>query len=116
MLNVNVPQAAWSRFFDRLARTPVRTPSQSHARIRSVRSQDWEGEQEEAWLPFLGITYEEQGDEIVVALEGLGHRIEHPKAVWAEENPAGVVERIEILGAQECRDEIEFRPYGSADA
>ena len=109
MLNATVPRPKWAQFFDRLTRSHAQEPLPTYARIRSVRSQDWEGEQEEAWLLFRGITFEQKGDVITVALKGLDHRVEHPTSVWADQHADGDVACIEILGADERRDEIEFR-------
>lgn len=38
------------------------------------------------WLPLIGMTYESADDTLTLFLEGLQHRIPHPRAIHVDEN------------------------------
>jgi hypothetical protein len=43
------------------------------------------------WLPLLGMAYDDKDDLIEIALEGLDHLIRHPRQLYTQVGPGGIL-------------------------
>ena len=84
----------WSEFFNDFAKTH----HGYEARIE-ILGRDFGDQEETAWLPLSGISYDPQGDHIIITLGGISgrypahltHMIDHPTQVAMHEpSPEGV--------------------------
>lgn len=61
------------------------------------------------WVPLAGMSYEPSGDTLTLFIEGLEHRIRHPRTIHIDEN-------FDTVGSFEAIDEegihhiVQFRP------
>jgi hypothetical protein len=67
-----------------------------------VASADFGDQQLAQNVPLLGLTYDRHGDVIDVALEGIDHRVPHPKSLAFDTLPGGVI-AIELVGEDDVR-------------
>jgi hypothetical protein len=72
---------------------------------------------EAAWLPLLGIDYDQKNDLIEVALDGHDHLIRHPREVQIEEAVGGLtaIRVVDGEGTQQIiklRDPLMLAPPG----
>ena len=73
-----IDKAEWEHYCERVSQ--VATASEAEIEVDSPQL----GAQVEAeWLPFIGISYDPKDDIIDIALEGVDHIIEHPRALSA---------------------------------
>jgi hypothetical protein len=67
------------------------------------------GAQVEAeWLPLLGITYDPKDGSFEIALEGHDHLIHHPREVYFDYGPGGLVS-LEIVDDEGTRQIVKLR-------
>ena len=93
----------WRRYCDRISKSLL------GKRVElEVISLDLGDRQETRWLPLLGIVYDAKSDVFEIALEGVDHLISHPREVYVEETPRGLV-ALEIISADETRQIVRLR-------
>ena len=74
-----IDKAEWEHYCERVSQAAA--ASEAEIEVDSPRL----GAQVEAeWLPFIGISYDPEDDIIDIALEGVDHIIEHPRALNVE--------------------------------
>ena len=86
-------KSEWTNYCDRLSQVL----GASNAEIE-VASLELGSQLETQWVPFHGISYDDEDDIIDIELEGMDHIINHPKSLRAYENDAGVLS-LEIKDA-----------------
>ena len=74
-----IDRAEWAVYCERVSKAL----SASDAEVEVISS-ELGAQMETAWLPFIGITYDPKDDIFDIALEGVDHIIEHPRALNAE--------------------------------
>lgn len=67
------------------------------------------GSQVEAeWLPLLGITYDARSDALDIALDGLGHAVRKPRALFVDQDLLRV-DSLEVIDGEGERSIVKFR-------
>ena len=67
------------------------------------------GSQIEAeWVPLLGISYDPHDDIVDIILEGLDHRIYHPKELFIEQNAAELTS-VEVVDGDDVHHIVKLR-------
>ena len=61
-----------------------------------------------AWLPVLGVTYEEQSDLLSIMTEGLDHMIRHPREIFAQ-TAHNALQSVRITDADGTVQIVRFR-------
>jgi uncharacterized protein DUF5335 len=93
----------WHTFFDGVTR--MLEGKQAEIEVASLHL----GDQVQAeWLPLIGITYDPEDDLVEVALEGLDHLIDNPRAISIVDGPEGIVS-LEIVDADDVRQIVKLR-------
>jgi hypothetical protein len=82
---LNVPQAEWRAFFDRMSKGLLGKWAEVE-----VASLDLGDQIVAEWVPMLGITYDARDDLLDVALDRSNHLIRHPREILVEEAPTGL--------------------------
>jgi hypothetical protein len=62
---------------------------------------------EAKWIPVCGLVYEPKTDQLEIALEGIDHRVAHPRQLLVDTSTRGVV-AIEILADDDVRHVLKF--------
>ena len=93
----------WRPYCDRISKSLLGKQAELE-----VVSLDLGDRRETQWLPLLGLVYDARSDVFEVALEGVDHLISHPREVYAEETPRGLV-ALEIVSADETRQTVRLR-------
>jgi hypothetical protein len=98
-----IDKPEWRAFFDWFSRGML------GARVElEVASLDLGDQIEAEWLPLLGITYDDKGDLLEIALEGLDHLIYGPREVWADLN-VGELVSFEVIDDRGVSQIIKLR-------
>jgi len=100
---VNVPQAEWRPFFDRMSKALLG----KWAEIE-VASLDLGDQIIAEWIPLLGITYDTKDDLLDVALDRSNHLIRHPRDIVVEETPTGLVS-VAVVDAEGARQIVRLK-------
>ena len=100
---VNVPQAEWRPFFDRMSKALLG----KRAEIE-VASLDLGDQIIAEWIPLLGITYDTKDDLLDVALDRSNHLIRHPRDIVVEETPTGLAS-VAVLDAEGARQIVRLK-------
>lgn len=67
------------------------------------------GDQIEAeWVPLIGITYDQKGDLVDVAVEGLDHLIHQPRDVFVDQTGTDL-HSLEVVDTSDVRHIIKLR-------
>jgi hypothetical protein len=102
MTTRKLEKSQWQTFFDGVSK--LLEGKQAEVEVASLSL----GNQIEAdWLPLLGITYDRHDDLIELELEGLDHLINHPREIYVEDGPSGLV-ALEIV-TDEVREIVRLR-------
>jgi hypothetical protein len=102
MTLTELPRAQWQQFFDRASKELGARPTKVEVTGLGL------GDQLAAeWVELIGVTYEPKDDMLTVAVEGLQHRIEHPKAIHVERD-AQHLASMEVLGPDGTHHIIQF--------
>ncbi|KXU31494.1 hypothetical protein A0J57_17035 [Sphingobium sp. 22B] len=81
-----IDRATWSAFLDTLTKTLIGKQAEIEVAALDL------GDQIEAeWTPLIGITYDEKGDLIEIALDALDHLIRSPRSIFVDHNAGGIV-------------------------
>ena len=99
----SVPKSEWKAFFDRLSKALLG----KWAEIE-VASLDLGDQIMAEWVPLLGISYDERGDQLDVALDRVSHWIHHPNDVIVIENPSGLTS-IAVVDREGSRQVIRLK-------
>ena len=86
MASEQIDRARWAPFFDSVTKTLIGKQA-----MIEVASLDLGDQIEAQWAPLIGITYDDKGNLIEIALEGLDHLIRSPREVFADAGALGVV-------------------------
>jgi len=100
---VNVPQAEWRPFFDRMSKALLG----KWAEIE-VASLDLGDQIIVEWIPLLGITYDTKDDLLDVALDRSNHLIRHPRDIVVEETPTGLAS-VAVVDAEGARQIVRLK-------
>ena len=100
---VNVPQAEWRPFFDRMSKALLG----KRAEIE-VASLDLGDQIIAEWIPLLGITYDTKDDLLDVALDRSNHLIRHPRDIVVEETPTGLAS-VAVVDAEGARQIVRLK-------
>ncbi len=95
---------AWGAYLDRVSRA-------LGARLAEVEvaALDLGDQVEGNWIPLQGIAYDRRDDLVEVALEGVDHRVRHPRELHVEEDPAETVRSMEIVDAEGRRHILRLK-------
>jgi hypothetical protein len=107
-----IAKAQWAAFlkdFDRQHQG-------NEARIE-IMGREFGDQEEAAWLPLSGISYDPHGDQIIVTVGGissrypahLSHMISKPTQVMVIEPPAGVLDALLIAAPDDTKTLVHFR-------
>jgi len=94
-----------------------RTHHGNEARIE-ILGRDFGDQEEAAWLPLSGISYDPHGDHIIVSVGGISsrypahltHMIAHPVQVAVTEPTKSTQRSILIVASDETKTLVHFRP------
>ena len=100
---VNVPQAEWRPFFDRMSKALLG----KWAEIE-VASLDLGDQIIAEWIPLLGITYDTKDDLLDVALDRSNPLIRHPRDIVVEETPTGLAS-VAVIDAEGARQIVRLK-------
>jgi hypothetical protein len=100
---VNVPQAEWRPFFDRMSKALLG----KWAEIE-VASLDLGDQIIAEWIPLIGITYDTKDDLLDVALDRSNHLIRHPRDIVVEETPTGLAS-VAVIDAEGARQIVRLK-------
>ena len=104
MTTRKLDKTQWAPFFDGLSKVLLEG-KQAEIEVASLAL----GSQvQAAWLPLLGITYDQNDDLVEVALEGLDHMIRKPREIYVE-NGAGALASLEIVDADGVKQIVKLR-------
>lgn len=98
-----IARSEWKPFFDRLARA-----LEDHPAEIEVASLDLGDQLLAEWVPLVGITYDPRADLLDVALEGLDHRVRHPREVRAQVGH-GRLTAVDIIDREGAHLIVKFR-------
>jgi hypothetical protein len=99
--------AEWSSYFGTYS-TPLTTRRRiDYAEIR-VFSPEIGSQYESHWLPLHGITYDPRSDILEVDVDGLGHLVYDPEAIFVDEDNYGLL-RLDVQRADGTQEIIELR-------
>ena len=93
----------WRAFFDWLSQGLV--GARAEIEVASLALGD---QIEAAWLPLLGITFDDKDDVLEVALEGVDHLIYGPREVWADPS-VGEMMSFEVIDDRGVSQIIKLR-------
>lgn len=97
----------WVRYFGTFSSRLAARRRIDYAEIRILSLED--GDQIGThWLPLHGITYEPGADMLEVDVDGLGHRVYSPDAIYVDEDTYGLL-RIDVVKADGGHELIEIR-------
>lgn len=102
MTLIELPRTQWQRFFDRASQ--VLGPRPTKVEVASLALGDHIAAE---WVDLIGITYEPKEDTLTVAVEGLQHRIEHPKSVHVDRE-VDSIRSIEVVGPDDTLHIVQF--------
>lgn len=98
-----IEKSSWRPYFDNMSR--LLDGKRAEIDIESLEL----GSQIEAqWLPLLGITYDPRSDVLDVMLEGLDHRIYHPRELFVEQT-ALELNSMEVIDSDDQRHIVKLR-------
>lgn len=100
-------RAEWNDYFGHFSAGLTQGQRASRAEIR-VFSHEIGNQREAAWVPLHGITYDHRSDVLSVSVEGLGHLIYDPLAIWVDENEHGLL-RLDVKRADGIEEIVEIR-------
>jgi hypothetical protein len=81
-----IDKSDWALYCERLSE--VLEATNAEIEVASLELGD---QIETDWLPFHGISYDEEDDIIDIELEGVDHIINHPQALTTDENFSGLL-------------------------
>ncbi|MEN3362866.1 MAG: hypothetical protein V7606_140 [Burkholderiales bacterium] len=103
MAITKLDKQTWHPYFDHVSK--ILDGKRVEVEVASLKL----GDQVEAeWLPLIGIVYDQKGDLIEVALEGLDHMIRHPKEVFVDQE-AVLLTSMEVIDADDTHQIIRLR-------
>lgn len=97
---MKLDQKEWRGFFDRLSKSLE--GKQAEIDVMSLELGD---QIQTKWAPLLGIVYDPKGDMLEVALDELDHMISHPREIFFETGPGGLVS-LEVKDAEGAKQLI----------
>ncbi len=98
-----IEKSSWRPYFDNMSR--LLDGKRAEIDIESLEL----GSQVEAqWLPLLGISYDARNDVVDIILEGLDHRIFHPKELFVEQT-AFELSSVEVVDSDDQRHIVKLR-------
>ena len=100
---VNVPQAEWRPFFDRMSKALLGKLAEIE-----VASLDLGDQIIAEWVPLLGSTYDTKDDLLDVALDRSNHLIRHPRDIVVEETPTGLAS-VAVVDAEGARQIVRLK-------
>jgi len=56
-----------------------------------IASQSIGAQVEASWVPIVGLSYDTSGDTISIMLEGIEHSVQHPRELYYDYGPDGIV-------------------------
>lgn len=102
MTLTEIPRAQWRQFFDAASRQLGARPTKVEVTGLGL------GDQIAAdWVDLVGVTYEPKDDTFTVAVEGLQHRIEHPRSIHVERDVQHIGS-IEVIGPDDTHHIVQF--------
>jgi len=96
-------KTAWRPYFDNLSKALGGKRAEIEVDSLPLGSQI-----EAEWLPLLGISYDPKDDDIDIILEGLDHRIHHPKELYVDQEGVGLAS-IEVIDNDDVRQIVRLR-------
>ncbi len=103
-----IDRSQWRAYFDTFSRPIARGKQYEYAEIR-VLSPEFGAQPETSWLPLIGIAYDDRADVLEITVEHMDHRIAHPRDIFVDETPDGVLCSLEVVQEDETRAIIELR-------
>ena len=98
-----IDKAEWERYCENVSKALAA----SDAEVEVV-SPEFGAQVEAEWLPFIGITYDPKDDIFDIALEGVDHIIEHPRALNVEAEP-GSLSALDITDQEGMHHLVRLR-------
>jgi hypothetical protein len=96
-------KSQWGAYFDRMSKALI--GKRAEIEVTSLKIGD---KIEAEWVPLHGISYDPKNDVIDIAVEGLDHRIQHPREVYVEEDGLEL-SGLEVLDAEGARQIVVLK-------
>ncbi len=98
-----IEKSSWRPYFDNMSRILDGKSAEIEVDALALGSQI-----EAQWLPLLGITYDPRSDVVDILLEGLDHRIFHPKELFVDQT-AVELSSLELIDNEDQRHIVKLR-------
>ena len=98
-----LPRHEWRQFFDRMSRALLGQRAQVE-----VDALDLGAQFVAEWIPMLGITYDDKGDLLDVALDHTDHLIRHPQHIVVEQGAFGIAS-VAVIDGEGTRQIVRLR-------
>ena len=102
MTLTEIPRARWEQFFDGASK--MLGAATTKVEVASLGLGDRIAAD---WVNLVGITYEPKRDTLTVAVEGLQHRIEHPRSIHVDRD-INHIASIEVIGPDGTHHIVQF--------
>jgi len=104
MATVELSRQQWKDYFDKVSCGLAGQRAQVEIASRQLGSQ-----LAADWLPLFGISYDPDSDVLEVLMDGLDHRITHPRAVYVAHEGGGL-DSMQVIGPDRSQQIVRFRP------
>ncbi len=108
-----IEKAAWEKYLDDFTKQ-----HQGYVARIEIVGREFGDQEEAAWLPFAGISYDPHHDQIIVTVGGISgrypahltHMITHPRAMEVHQTPEEDITTLCIATAENTETLVTLRP------